>query len=386
MLLRGAVLERLIYFDNSATTRPCEAAVDAALSAMQVDYGNPSSLYAFGMQAEERVTSARLKLSEYLHCREDEIIFTSCGSESNSTAIFGAAKLGRRAGKHIVTTAIEHPSVLEPLARLEQQGYEITRISPDSAGHITVEQFADAIRSDTILVSAMYVNNEVGSILPVAELKKIIRQKNAPALLHVDCVQALGKLEIDTGLLSADLLSFSAHKLHGIKGAGALYIRKGLRLPAFLLGGGQEKGLRSGTEAVPAIAAFGAAVEALPPVNRGLAAVKELRDACIAGLGRFQNVVINSPEDALPYILNVSFVGYRSETILHYLEQFGICVSSGSACSKGKGSYVLREMGLPQSRVDSALRLSFSRENTLEEIKVFLQALEGAGRLRKSGR
>lgn len=379
-------MERLIYLDNSATTRPCEAAVDAALSAMRLDYGNPSSLYVFGMQAEERVTAARLALAERLYCREDEIIFTSCGSESNSMAIYGAAELGRRAGKHIVTTAIEHPSVLEPVARLEQLGYEVTRLSPDATGQITVEQFVAAIRKDTVLVSAMYVNNEVGSILPVEKIHNIIREKGSPALLHIDCVQAFGKLEIDAKAMGADLLSFSAHKLHGIKGAGALYIRKGLRLPAFLLGGGQEKGLRSGTEAVPAIAAFGAAVEALPTAAKGLAAAKQLRDACVAGLSHFPNVVINSPVDGLPYILNFSFVGYRSETVLHFLEQFGICVSSGSACSKGKGSYVLREMGLSQSLVDSAIRLSFSRENTLEEIDAFIKVLEGAGRLRKSGR
>ncbi len=379
-------MERLIYFDNSATTKPCDAAVEAALSAMREDYGNPSSLYVFGMQAEQRVSKAREILADYLHCREDEIVFTSCGSESNSTAIYGAVELGKRVGKHIVTTTIEHPSVLEPIARLESMGYEVTRLSPDERGCITEQQFSEAIRSDTILVSAMYVNNEVGSILPVLGLKSIIRQKNSPALLHIDCVQALGKLEIDAKLLGADLLSFSAHKLHGIKGVGALYVRKGLRLPPFLLGGGQERGFRSGTEAVPAIAAFGAAITELPQIKDGNKHAKLLKDACIKGLSKFENVVVNSPENGLPYILNISFCGYRSETILHFLEQFGICVSSGSACSKGKGSYVLREMGLSSERVDSALRLSFSRDNTLEEIEAFLSALEGAKRLRRSGR
>ena len=377
-------MDQLIYLDNSATTKPCKEAVDAAYFAMTKEYGNPSSLYEFGMRAEDIVSDARITIAKHLNAREDEIIFTSCGSESNNTAIFGAVELLKRKGKHIVTTAIEHPSVLEPIAKLEKLGFEITRLTPDNNGNILEEQFESAIRSDTVLISVMYVNNEVGSILPVDKIKAVITKKQSSALLHIDCVQAFGKLPIDAKKLGADLLSISAHKIHGIKGAGALFVKKGLNLPPFILGGGQEKGYRSGTEAVPAIAAFGAAVKALPDENKQLLKMRELYNFTAEKLQSFDNVVINSNDGGLPYILNFSFNGYRSETVLHFLERSGICVSSGSACSKGKGSYVLLEMGLKPSVVDSAIRLSFSRETTKNDIEAFVTALSGALRLRKS--
>lgn len=377
-------MEDIIYLDNSATTKPCNDAVAAAVNAMENCYGNPSSLYEFGMQAEDIVTDARQSVAKALSCREDEIIFTSCGSESNNTAIFGATELLRRSGKHIVTTAIEHPSVLEPVAALEKKGYEVTRISPDSNGNITVAEFENAIREDTVLVSVMYVNNEVGSILPVEKIKGICQKKGSKALIHIDCVQAFGKLKINANQLGADLISVSAHKIHGIKGAGALFVKKGVRLPYFILGGGQEKGLRSGTEAVPAIAAFGAAVKALPDLKLQAEEFLKIKNYCVQKLKGFENVVINSPENGIPNILNFSFVGYRSETVLHHLERYGICVSSGSACSKGKGSYVLREMGLGQTLVDSALRLSFGRENGTADIDKLIEALKTALSLRKS--
>ncbi|MBO5106479.1 MAG: cysteine desulfurase [Clostridia bacterium] len=374
----------MIYLDNSATTKPCSQAVAAALTAMESCYGNPSSLYEFGMQAEDILTDARQSIAKALCSREDEIYFTSCGSESNNTAIFGAAEALRRTAKHIVTTTIEHPSVLEPIAALEQKGYEVTRISPDAKGFISAEQFEKAIREDTVLVSAMYVNNEVGSVLPVEKIKSICQKKGSKALVHIDCVQAFGKLKINVSALGADLISLSAHKIHGIKGAGALFIKKGVRIPAFLMGGGQEKGLRSGTEAVPAIAAFGAAVKALPDLQSAFESVLKIKTYCIEKLKEFENVVINSPENASPYILNFSFLGYRSETVLHHLERYFVCVSSGSACSKGKGSYVLREMGLSQSLVDSAIRLSFSRDTTLSDIDELIAGLKTALKLRKS--
>lgn len=377
-------MEGLIYLDNSATTKPCKEAVAAALNAMENCYGNPSSLYEFGMQAEDIITDARLAIAKSLFCREDEIYFTSCGSESNNTAIFGVAELLRRTGKHIVTTTIEHPSVLEPIAALEQRGYEVTRISPDKNGLISVEDIEKSVREDTVLVSVMYVNNEVGSILPVEKIKGICKQKGSKALVHIDCVQGFGKIKINPSALGADLISLSAHKIHGIKGAGALFVKKGVKLPSFVMGGGQEKGLRSGTEAVPAIAAFGAAVKVLPDFNKALADVTEIKNYCIQKLTEFENVVINSPKTGSPYILNFSFSGYRSETVLHHLERHSVCVSSGSACSKGKGSYVLREMGLSQPLVDSAIRLSFSRETTLADIDELIKALNLALSLRKS--
>lgn len=377
-------MERLIYLDNSATTKPCEEAVIAANAAMNDCFGNPSSLYNLGMQAENIVSDARMAISDKLECREDEIYFTSSGSESNNTAVFGVAEMLCRRGKHIVTTAIEHPSVLEPMKRLESRGFEVTYLKPDSDGSISLKSFENAIRRDTILVSCMAVNNETGAILPVDGIKEIIKAVGSPALLHIDCVQAFGKIPVIPLDMSADLVTLSAHKIHGIKGAGALYVKKGLYLPAFILGGGQEKGLRSGTEAVPAIAAFGAAVKALPEITAAYKRVKELKGEFIQKLSEFENVVINSPEQGLPYVLNFSFKGYRSETLLHHLERYGICVSSGSACSKGKGSYVLNEMGLSSDRVDSALRISFSRYNEKQDIEELCKALKGALSLKKS--
>lgn len=379
-------MKDLIYLDNSATTKPCEQAVAATVNAMENCYGNPSSLYEFGMVAEDIVNDARDALAHLLFCREDEIIFTSCGSESNNTAIFGGAKLLKRYGKHIVTTTIEHPSVLEPISQLESEGYEVTRIAPDEKGNISLDAVRNVLRPDTVLVSMMYVNNEVGSILPVEGIKPALNAVGSKGLVHIDCVQALGKIDIDPKSMGADLISFSAHKIHGIKGAGALYIKKGIKLPPFIFGGGQEKGFRSGTEAVPAIAAFGAAIKALPKIGESAEKMTEIRQYLISGLKDFENAIINSPENGSPYILNFSFTGYRSETLLHFLEGSGIAVSSGSACSKGKGSYVLREMGLAQNRVDSALRVSFSRYTTKQDVDKLLVALKSALTLRRSVR
>ncbi len=380
-------MKRLIYLDNSATTKPCPEAIQAALEAMTEGFGNPSSLYELGLAAENIVTSVREELSSFLDCREDEIYFTSSGSESNNTAIFGAAELLCRRGKHIVTTAIEHSSVLEPMKRLESKGYEVTYLLPEKNGNIPLDSIKNAIRKDTILVSLMAVNNETGAILPFELVKEMIKEKESPALLHIDAVQAFGKIELVPNDFGADLVSISAHKIHGIKGSGALYVKKGIKLPALILGGGQEKNLRSGTEAVPAIAAFGAAVKALTPIKQRNDRVKQIRAYAIEKLSAFDNVVINSPDNGLPYILNFSFLGYRSETLLHYLEGYNICVSSGSACSKGAGSHVLRSMGLENNRVDSALRISFNSQTNEEEIDILYEALVAASaKLKKSVR
>lgn len=380
-------MKRLIYLDNSATTKPCPEAIQAALEAMTEGFGNPSSLYELGLAAENIVTSVREELSSFLDCREDEIYFTSSGSESNNTAIFGVAELLCRRGKHIVTTAIEHSSILEPMKRLESKGYEVTYLLPEKNGNIPLDSIKNAIRKDTILVSLMAVNNETGAILPFELVKEMIKEKESPALLHIDAVQAFGKIELVPNDLGADLVSISAHKIHGIKGSGALYVKKGIKLPALILGGGQEKNLRSGTEAVPAIAAFGAAVKALTPIKQRNDRVKQIRAYAIEKLSAFDNVVINSPDNGLPYILNFSFLGYRSETLLHYLEGYNICVSSGSACSKGAGSHVLRSMGLENNRVDSALRISFNSQTNEEEIDILYEALVAASaKLKKSVR
>lgn len=369
-------MERFVYFDNSATTKPCDEAAAAAENAIRNCFANPSSLYDMGMSAENIISDSRLQIAQKLNCREDEIFFTSGGTESNNTALFGAAELLKRRGDHIVTTSVEHPSVLEPIKKLEKYGFNVTYIKPQKSGNITPQQFEDSIKPNTILVSCMAVNNETGAIFPVQKLKSIITKAGSPALLHSDCVQAFGKMNLSLYNMGADLISLSAHKIHSIKGAGAMYVKKGIHLPAFMLGGGQENGLRSGTEAVPAIAAFGAAVRALPDCNMQLKKIERLKNRLMDQLKTFSNVVINSPDNALPFLLNFSFLGYRSETLLHFLESKGVYVSSGSACSKGKGSRVLREMGLDRQTVDSALRISFSRFNYEEETDRLFEALK----------
>ena len=378
------MLNKLFYLDNSATTKPCEEAVNAALNAMKNDFGNPSSLYQIGLNAENIITASREAVANALHCREDEVYFTSGGSESNNTAIFGAVQKLCRRGRHIVSTAVEHPSVIKPLEKLESMGYEVTYLKPNKDGNISEADFENAIRSDTILVSCMYVNNETGAIFPVDKIKDIIKAKQSPAALHIDCVQAFGKIDVSAPALQADLVSVSSHKIHGIKGAGALFVKKGFCLPAYILGGGQESGLRSGTEAVPAIAAFGAAVKVLNSFKTLNDCFLKLNCYAKKKLSEFENVTVNSPDNAVPYILNFSFTGYRSETILHLLESHNVFVSSGSACSKGHGSYVLKEMGLDRKNIDSAIRISFSAFNDICDIDALCEALKAASALRKS--
>lgn len=374
-------MQSIHYLDNSATTKPCEQAIAAALKAMTQDFGNPSSLHSLGLAAENLVEDARLILADRLGARSDEIFFTSCGSESNNTALFGAVWARHRYGKHIVTTAVEHDSVLKPLQQLEKQGYEVTYLSPNEEGNILPEQFEAAIRPDTILVSCMLVNNETGAIFPVEKLQRIIRLAGSKALLHTDCVQAFGKLQVEVSALGVDLLTVSAHKIHGLKGCGALYVKKTLKISPLIYGGGQEKGLRSGTEAVPAIAAFGAAVQALPKSSEFLKQTAVLKEKLLCALKDFENVTVNSPKNGCPYILNFSFTGYRSETLLHALAQNRVYVSSGSACSKGRGSHVLLAQGLEQRRVDSALRVSFSPTSTEEDVLALTEALQAARNL-----
>jgi len=366
------------YLDNSATTKPCEQAVAAALNAMTADFGNPSSLHGLGLAAENLVATAREQLAERLGADVREVYFTSGGSEGNNTALFGAAHARRRLGRHIIATAVEHDSVLMPLKQLEKQGFEVTYLAPGPDGNLQPEQFKNALRPDTILVTCMAVNNETGAVFPVTRLRGVLQAAGSKALLHTDCVQAFGKLPVDALDWGVDLLSASAHKVHGLKGCGLLYIKKGLNLPPLIYGGGQESGLRSGTEAVPNISAFGAAVKALPSSADFLKHTKSLQALLRERLQGFQNVQINSPQNGCPYILNFSFMGYRSETLLHFLAQRGVFVSSGSACAKGKGSHVLLAQGLPKHRVDSALRVSFSYQNTPEDVLALCSALTEA--------
>lgn len=368
-------MKKMVYLDNSATTMPCEAAVHNINYALNEAWGNPSSLYDFGFKAQLLIDDTRKTLASCLKCREDELYFVGSGTEGNNTAILGAAYARKKRGRRIVTTAIEHPSVLETVKRLENDGFEVVMIKPQENGVIGIEQLKNAITKDTILVSIMLVNNETGAIQPVKQASKIIKDIGAPALLHCDGVQGFGKMPINLTDLGVDLFTASAHKIHGPKGIGVLYVKKGVTIKPLLTGGGQEKNMRSGTEAVPLIYALKGALDSLGNISENLKSQHELWQYAKETLLDTSFVTINSDDDSLPYILNISVQGYRSETLLHFLESLGVYVSSGSACAKGEGSYVLREMGLSQPRVDSALRISFSRYNTKEDIDKLKQAL-----------
>ena len=373
----------LIYLDNSSTTKPCEKAITNIKYALENAWGNPSSLHRLGVEAEIGVDDTRNRLANILGCRADEIYFTSCGTESNNTAILGAALSRKKRGNRIVTTSIEHPSVLEVMKKLEGDGFEVVYLKPDINGVINPEDIKNAVNEKTILVSIMLVNNEVGSIQPVSVAAEAIKASGAPALLHCDAVQAFGKMPINIKALGVDLLSVSAHKIHGPKGIGALYIKKGVTIPPLLLGGGQEKGFRSGTESVPLIMGFAGALEELGNINENLKKLSKLNAYAKEKLLNTGIVTLNSGE-GLPYILNISVVGYRSETLLHFLESKNIFVSSGSACAKGEGSFVLKEMGLNADRIDSALRISFSRFSKESDIDALCEALlEAANKLKK---
>lgn len=365
-----------IYFDNSSTTKVCPEAAEKVMEMMTENYGNPSSLHTLGFRAEQEMTAARKAVAGLLGAKPEEIYFTSGGTESDNLALFGAAYARKKRGRRIVTTQIEHPAVANVMKRLEQEGFEVVSLKPDSFGKISPEQVKEAVTGDTVLVSMMRVNNEVGTILPVEAAAEAIREAGAPALLHVDAVQAFGKLPLRPEKMGIDLMSVSAHKIHGPKGVGALYMRRGVHIEPYTFGGGQEKNVRPGTESSPLIAGFGAAVRALPETERELSALSELCTYCREQLLKIPGVELNSPEDALPYIVNFSAGGVRAETMLHYLSSREIYVSSGSACSKGKESPVLSAMGLPRERIASALRLSFSRFSTKEEVELFLAALK----------
>lgn len=365
-----------IYLDNSATTQVCPQAVDKAVELMARQYGNPSSLHALGFAAEQELSAARKQTAALLGAKPEEIFFTSGGTESNNLAIFGAAAARKRLGTHIVTSAIEHPSVLGCMGQLQKQGFSVTYLAPDSQGRIAPEQIAEAVREDTVLVSLMLVNNEVGTIQPVADAAKIIARKRIPALLHVDAVQAFGKLPIHPKRMGIDLLSVSGHKLHAPKGVGALYVADGVRILPHIFGGGQEKNLRPGTQPLPLIGAFAKAIEILPPPAQALPEIQKLADGCRQKLLAIPGVTVHSPPDALPYVLSFSTNSVRSETMLHFLSEKGIFVSSGSACSKGKASHVLTAMQLPRAALLTSLRVSVSRFNTPAEIDAFLAALQ----------
>lgn len=367
----------MVYLDNSATTKPCAGAVEAAVQMMTENFGNASSLHGAGVQAMKVLMEARRTVADALGCDSAEIYFTSGGTEANNMAVFGAAQAGRHKGKRIVTTAVEHESVLEPCSELEKAGFEVIRILPDRFGRITAGQIAEAIDQNTVLVSVMHVNNESGAVFPVETIRSAIKRAGAPALLHIDCVQSFGKLPVRVKKLDADLVTVTAHKIHGPKGIGALYIKKGVHIPPRTFGGEQEGKMRPGTESTPLIAAFAAAVKALPDHKKIQKQVQALNEAARRGMEDL-GMVINSAPEASPYILNAALEGIRSQTLIQFLSSRGVCVSSGSACARGKRSHVLQAMGLADDRIDSSIRISFSRDNTEEDIAALCAALQEA--------
>lgn len=378
-------MQNIVYFDNSATTKPCEKAIEYVNNALSCNWGNPSSLHMLGINAETEISLARRLVAKTINAAEEEIFFTSGGTEANNLALIGAAVARKKRGNRIVTTAIEHPSVLETLRHLEKEGFEVIRIMPDKTGTIGPEQIQEAVNSQTVLVSIMLVNNEIGTIQPLQAAADAIKKIGAPALLHCDAVQAYGKLNINVKNLGVDLLTASGHKIHASKGIGFLYKRRGVNLLNTVYGGGQEKGLRSGTECVPLISGLRGAVEEIGNIDKNYKEVLKLWQYAKQNILDTGVADINSPDGCLPYILNISVPGYRSETLLHFLDAKGIYVSSGSACAKGQKSYVMTAMGHDNKRIDSALRLSFSRYNTKEEIDKFCSALiEACKTLRKA--
>ncbi len=367
-----------VYLDNAATTKPCEPAVSAVFKCMVEDFGNPSSLHGIGLDAEKNMTEARKSIAAALVCDPACITFTSGATEGNNTAIFGAVKNYGKRKRKIVISAIEHPSVSEPVKYLEEkEGYTVVRINPNRNGEIDVDEFLNAVDNETCFASCMLVNNETGTIQNVRRIFSQIKRNFPECITHCDAVQGFMKMHIKAAELFADVIVVSGHKIHAVKGIGAMYIRKGIRIHPLVMGGGQEKGLRSGTEAVPLICGFGAAVRAqMGTLNSAYNIVEELNEYTRKKLSELGIITINSPvENVSPYIINFSVDGVRSEIMLHSLESKGVYVSSGSACSKGAHSSVLTSMGISDKLADSAVRVSVCRTTTTEEIDILINAI-----------
>lgn len=373
-----------IYLDNAATTKPCGEAVSAAVDAMTENYGNPSSLHRAGLDAQLAVDKARKAIAASIGADSSEIYFTSGATESNNLALRGISAVYGRKRRKIVISSVEHASVDETASALEKNGFEIVRISPRDDGRFYADDFISACDENTCLVSMMLVNNETGYIMPVRETFMAVKRSFPEIITHCDCVQGYMKLPIKAASLGADLISLSAHKIHGVKGVGAIYIKKGVRVIPIVTGGKQEKGIRSGTESVPLIAAFGAAVDKFrPTIAERYERVSQLKAHLLEKIGGIENVAVNSPSDGSPYVINISAVGKRSEIMLHFLESKGIYVSSGSACSKGQQSGVLGEFGISGKRADGAVRISITAQTTEEELDEFAEALaEGMTKIR----
>jgi len=352
--------------------------------AVTENWGNPSSLHILGMNSEIAVNNARECVAKHIGAAPKEIIFTSCGTEANNTAVMSALRRKNR-GSRIITTAIEHPSVLKAVESLKDFGFEIVLLKPQKNGVISLLDLENALNDKTVLVSIMLVNNETGAIQPIKQAVELTRKKSPNAFFHCDAVQAFGKIPVNVKALGVDMLTASGHKIHAPKGIGFLYCSQKAHISPLILGGGQENGMRSGTECVPLICALHGAVEDLPDLQNQLKIQRELYDYTVKSLLENNLASINSSPEGLPYVLNISVNGYRSETLLHFLERKNIFVSSGSACSKGNVSYVLKEMGKDNKAIDSALRISFSRFNTKEDVDMLITELINATKtLRKA--
>ena len=367
----------MIYLDNSATTKPCAEAVGAMMDALTESWGNPSALYGFGIEAAKQLRTARMQVAAAMGAEPDRVFFTSGGTEADNWALFSAAKRFGKKKKHIITTAIEHHAILNAMQELERLGFEVTYLQPDREGRITLADLKAALRPDTFLVSIMMVNNEAGSVMPIAQMAKLVHKLNPDCIFHTDAVQGFLKIPFQAKSLGADLICVSSHKIHGPKGAGALYISPRLKsFPALLVGGGQEWGFRSGTEGTPAILGFAAACGVgAATLKADIDREKGLLAYAIEKLSAMEGIRINGAHEA-PHILSLSVPGVPTQNTLNLLQEDGICVSAGSACAKGHRSHVLSAMNLPGEVIDGAFRVSLSRETTIDEIDALLKALE----------
>lgn len=369
------------YLDNSATTQCSDRAKNLMVQLLMEDYGNPSSLHTMGAKAEDYIKDAKKKIAKTLKVEEKEIVFTSGGTESNNLAILGSVEANKRAGNHVITTSIEHASVEQPMKHLEELGYRVTYLPVDACGVIRLSDLEEALDEETILVSFMMVNNEIGAIEPIKEAAELIHRKAPHALIHVDAIQAYGKMVIHPKKLGIDMLSVSGHKIHGPKGSGFLYIKDKTKIKPIVFGGGQQKGMRSGTENVPAIAGLGeAAAEICENLEANRTHMYELRDHFIEEITKIEGVTINgkTDHDSAPHIVSVSVEDVRSEVLLHSLEEKGVYVSAGSACSSNKPSVsrTLTAIGLKKNLLDSTVRFSFSEKTTMEEIDYAVECMK----------
>ena len=369
-----------VYLDNSAATRVLPGVKDLMVEAMEAEYGNPSSLHKKGVEAERYIKDAKGRIAKTLKVQDKEIYFTSGGTESNNLALIGCAMANKRSGMHLITTCIEHASVLNPMHYLEEQGFSVTYLPVDENGRVRLDALEEAIREDTILVSVMYVNNEIGAVEPIDEIAALIKKKKPDILFHVDAIQAYGKMVIRPKRQGIDLLSVSGHKIHGPKGVGFLYVDDKVKIRPILFGGGQQKGMRSGTENVPGIAGLGlAAWEAYRDHEDKINHLYQLKESFVEGIEHLEGTKINglTGRESAPHVVSVSFDGVRSEVLLHALEDKGIYVSAGSACSSNHPaiSSTLKSIGVRKELLDSTIRFSFGMENTMEEIAYTIEML-----------